>query len=415
MFIIPNLKGHMKVVEFYSLLRTMTVLMGFLMVPFQALLFGSQYDKGATDTEIKIGNTTSWTGPLAINTTVATTMAYIAKINKEEHGVNKREIIFISKDDGFDPIRTTEATKDLVDRDQVLFMCLSLGTPTNLAVKDFLNGRQVPQLFLQGAADEFYDPEKAPWTLSIYPKYSLEGSTLAKYVLKYKPNAKIGTLSPNSDFGRSFLKGFKATIATMPSVTIVKEQTANDRDPSVEFQIKSLKISEADVFLVVLLGKQAAQALQAAYDTGWKPQLLLFNNATLRDEIFAKVGFEKVKGAVSTEVYKDPSDPRWDNDEAINEYRRFMNDYYPKGNPNSRYNLKGYFAGQLLVSILKKAGDNLTRNNIMNIAKNMNYNSTDFPVLLPVVEIHTTPNDYVMFPKLTLVQFDGNSWYPINE
>jgi branched-chain amino acid transport system substrate-binding protein len=378
-------------------------------------LFSSHYDPGATDEEIKIGNTSSLTGPIAVNTTVTATKAYIDKINLEEGGVNNRKVTFIVKNDAYDPTKTIDATRELVQNEKVLFMFLSQGTPTNLAVKDYLNQHKVPQLFIQGASDEFYKPQKSPWTLSIYPKYSLEGATLAKYVLKYKPNARVAILSPNSDAGSSLLSGFKKEIATNPGIKIIKELTANDRDPSVDFQIKILKTSGADTFLVMLLGKQATQALKESYDSGWKPRLLLFNNATIRDEIFAKVGFEKLKGAISTELYKDQSDPRWREDKAIIEYRRFMSEYYPQGNADSKYNLKGYFAGQLLIDILKKAGDDLTRSNIMRIATNMNYSAQDFPVLLPGVEIHTTPDDYEMFPKVTLQEFDGNSWVPFKD
>jgi branched-chain amino acid transport system substrate-binding protein len=380
-------------------------------------LYGGQYDVGASDTEIRIGNTIPTTGPSVTSTSsvsyIRAAIAYIDKINLEEGGVNGRKVVIISKDDSFDPTKTVLLTKELIEKDRVLFMYLITGTPPNLAIKDYLNSRGIPHLFIIGSVNEFYDPINAPWTLSIYPKYQMETQLLAHYLLQNKPDAKIGVLYLNSDFGKSYLKAFKDSLGSKASKMIVKELPINATDMSVDFQILALKNSGADTFLIVSFGKQAILSMQQAYKSGWKPQLLLFTGASLRSPTLESVGFEKVKGAIATEIFKEPSDPRWNDDKGMQDYKAFMQKYYPSGDVNQMSNLKGYFAGQMLIALLKKAGDNLTRENIMRLAKNLKYSSTDFPVLLPGIDIRTTPSNYDMFSTMQLMQFDGQYWVPL--
>jgi branched-chain amino acid transport system substrate-binding protein len=232
-------------------------------------------------------------------------------------------------------------------------------------------------------------------------------------MMENKPQAKLAVLYANTDFGISLFNGIKNGFGTKADSTIVKALPINLRDSSVQFQIQALKNSKADMFFSIAAGKLAVPAMQQAYDSGWKPQLLVPFAIATDDEVFEKVGFEKIVGAISADIYKHPRDPRWKDDIGISAYKEFMEKYYPSGNVNNKLNVQGYFAGQLLVSILEKAGDNLTRENIMKIATHMDFSSADFPVLLPNIEIHTTPTDYELFAAMTLLQFDGSFWIPL--
>jgi branched-chain amino acid transport system substrate-binding protein len=375
-------------------------------------LSAADYDVGASDTEIKIGNTNSLTGPLAnYGMYIKVAMAYIDKINKEEGGVNNRKIVIISKDDAYDPSKGVEFTRELLEKDKVLFMYLTMGTPTAMAVRNYLNDRKVPQLFIVTGADEFFDPVKLPWSMTIYPRYTSEGKLLARYLEENKPTSKVAVLYANSDYGKSYFNGFKNGLHN--KAMIVKELPIDVGEASVQFPIQVLKNSGADTFFSVAAGKLAVPALQMAYDGGWKPSLLLPFGSIIDHNILKKVGLEKIAGALTFDLYKHPGDPRWKDDKAVNEYKAFMQQYLPEVDVNNKLHIQGYFAAQLLVALLKKAGDNLTRENIMNIAKNMDYTSDDFPVLLPGIEIHTSPSDYEMFSTMMIMQFEGNYWNPI--
>jgi branched-chain amino acid transport system substrate-binding protein len=377
----------------------------------QAPLHSAQYDVGATDDEIRIGCTAPLSGPIANLAAVMskTAMAYFEKINLEQGGVNGRKVLFIIKDDAYDPRKTVELTRELVENERVLFTFLSVGTATNMAVKDFLNFRKIPQLFVTVGPDDFFDPVKSPWTLPLVPKYSIETKQLAEYLLKNKPDAKIGALYLNTDGNKAFFNGFKKALGAKSDSMIVKAVMANVTDPSVQTQIQVLRNSKADTFFCPVLGKLAVSALQLAYDSGWKPFTLIYSYS-LTEQEEAQIGSEKLIGVVAAGIFKDLSNPRWKEDKGIKDYVEFMKKYYPSGNPNCRYCFLGYFGAQLMVDILKTAGDVLTRENIMNIATNLNYSSADFPVLLPGIKLHTTPTNYAMFENMILQRYEGHFW-----
>jgi branched-chain amino acid transport system substrate-binding protein len=375
-----------------------------------APLHSAQYDIGATDKEIRIGCTAPLSGPVAHLAAVsATAMAYFDKINREEGGVNGRKIVYLRKDDAYDPRKTVELTRELVDNERVLLTLLSAGTATNMAVKDFLNFRKIPQLFVTAGPDDFFDPVKAPWTLPIVPKYSIETKQLADYLLKNKPEAKIGALYLNTDGNKSFFNGFKKALGAKSDTMIVKAVMANVTDPSVQMQIQILRNSHADTFFYPVLGKLAISGLQLAYDSGWRPLTLIYSySLTEQDE--EQLGSERLIGIIVASIFKDITNPRWKEDKGIKDYVAFMDKYYPNGNANCRNCLLGYFGAQLMVDILKTAGDTLTRENIMNITKNLNYSSADFPVLLPGIQLHTTPTNYAMFENMVLQRYEGRFW-----
>jgi branched-chain amino acid transport system substrate-binding protein len=378
-------------------------------------LYSSQYDVGASDSQIKIGNTAARTGSLApLSAYVIAAEAYFEKINTEEGGINNRKIVFIAKDDVYDPAKTIDLTKNLIEHERVLFIFLPLGTPTTMATKEYLNKLGIPQIFTSGGIDEFYEPQKTPWTISGSLKYSSNAKHLAQYLLDHKPQSKVAILYFNSDFGKSVLKSFKEGLGDKAASMVVKEVPIRSTDVSVQFPMQVLKSSGADVFVPIVAGNILIPIIQQAHDSGWKPTLLLAEGLGWDSTMLEEAGFNKVVGAVSAEVYKDPSNPRWKDDKGVNDYKEFMKKYYPDGDVNSKISIRGYVLSQLMVLTLKKAGDNLTRQNIMNLITNMHYTSADIPMLLPGVEIHTTPEDYEMFSKAILMQFDGHTWNPVN-
>jgi branched-chain amino acid transport system substrate-binding protein len=377
-------------------------------------LYGAHYDVGASDTEIRIGNISPITGPINYASQIsATAMAYMNKIN-DEGGINNRKIVFIRKDDAFDPSKTVTLTRELVETDRVLLLCITLGTSGNLAVKDYIDRKQIPQLFIISGLDAFYDPVKAPWILPGIPKYSLEGKILANYLIRNRPDASVAAIYLNTDGNKSAYNGFRNGLDKKADAMIVKALSVNVTDPSVESQMKILKNSGANTLFCSMLGKLAVQCLQLAYDMEWRPFTMIYNGSITEDEI-QQIGPQKLIGTVMAEIYKDPSNPRWQDDKGINDYKQFMQKYHPTGNLNSKFCVQGYLLGQLLASILHKAGDNLTRENIMSIATNMNYTSADFPVLLPGIDVHTTPDNYEMFSQMKLVQYNGKFWAPMDE
>jgi branched-chain amino acid transport system substrate-binding protein len=245
-------------------------------------LYASQYDVGASDSEIKIGNTSPSTGGLApLSTRVSAAEAYFEKINIEEGGVNNRKIVFIRRNDAYDPSKTVELTRDLIENQRVLFIFLPLGTPTTLATQGYLNKLGIPQLFTSGGIDAFFDPVKSPWTTSGALKYSTKAELLAKYLLDYKPDAKVGIIYFNSDYGTSVLKAFKEGLGDKAQSMIVKEIPIRSTDVSVQFPIQILKKNAADVFLPIIAGQIFVTAVHQAHESGWKPTLLIPEGSAL--------------------------------------------------------------------------------------------------------------------------------------
>jgi len=367
-----------------------------------------KYDPGASDTEIRIGQTMPYSGPAsAYGTLGKAEAAYFKKIN-DEGGVNGRKIVFLSVDDGYSPPKTVEATRRLVEQDQVLLMFGSLGTPSNTAVHAYLNGRKVPQLFIATGATKWNDPKGHPWTMGLQPNYQTEAQIYAKHILLTKPNAKIAVLYQNDDYGKDYLKGLKDGLADKASRMIVAEASYEVTDATVDSQIIQLQGSGADIFVDITTPKFAAQAIRKAYDSGWKPVHYLNSVANYVGSVLVPAGLEKSIGLISTLYSKDPTDPTWDNDLGMLEWRAFMKKYYPDGDLTNNLNVGGFSAAHTLVHVLRQCGDNLTRENVMRQAASLK----DFsgPTSLPGVSASTSPTDYAPTKTMQPVRFDGKTW-----
>src|SRR5881275_17506 len=352
---------------------------------------GAQWP-GVTPTEIKIGNTNPYSGPASAYGTIGKALtAYFKKVNAEG-GVNGRKIDFVTLDDGYSPPKTVEMVRRLVEQDQVAFVFQTLGTPTNSAIHKYLNQAKVPHLFVATGATKWGDPQHFPWTMGWQPTYQAEGQIYAKYILKTHPNAKIAILFQNDDYGKDYVKGLKDGLGDKAKSMIVSELPYEPADPTVDSQIVSLKNSGADVFFNVTTPKFAAQAIKKAHEIGWKPVHLLNNVSNSVGSVLKPAGLEASKDVLSTGYLKDPTDPTWDNDAGKKEWLAFMDKYFPDGDKTSSFTAYGYTVAQTLHQVLKQAGDNLTRENVMKQAASLK--GVKLPMLLPGIEINTSATDF---------------------
>ena len=384
-----------------------TVLLGAALTATPALAAG-KYDPGATDTEIKIGQTMPYSGPASSYGTIGKAEAANFKMINDEGGVNGRKINLISLDDGYSPPKTVEQVRKLVEEEQVLLTFQILGTPPNTAVQKYLNAKKVPQLFVATGATKWGDPQHFPWTMGWQPTYQTEGRIYAKYILENIKNAKVGILYQNDDFGKDYLKGFHDGLGDKAASMIVKEVSYETTDPTVDSQIVSLQGSGANVFYNVTIPKFAAQAIRKTYDVGWKPTQFLANVSASVGATLVPAGLEKAVGIISTQYLKDPVDPTWKNDKGMQGFYAFMKKYYPDGNISDAGNSFGYTVAQGLVQVLKQCGDDLTRENVMKQASNLK--DLELPLLLPGIKVNTSPSHWYPISQEQLIKFDGKSW-----
>jgi branched-chain amino acid transport system substrate-binding protein len=365
-----------------------------------------KYDPGATDTEIKIGNTNPYSGPASAYGVIGKTIAaYFNKVNAEG-GINGRKINFISYDDGYSPPKTVEQARKLVESDEVLLLFQTLGTPCNTAIHKYMNAKKVPQLFVATGATKWNDPKNFPWTMGWQPNYQSEGHVYAQYLIKNHPNGKVGILFQNDDYGKDYVKGLKDGLNG--KLPIIAELPYETTDPTIDSQIINLKASGADVFFNVTTPKFAAQAIKKMAEIEWKPLHLLNNVSNSVGSVLKPAGLENAKGILSTQYLKDPTDPTWKDDPAYKEWSAFMEKYYPEGDRTSTFTVYGYLAAQTFVQVLKQSGDDLTRENVMMQAANLK--NFQLGMLLPGITINTSPTDFAPIKQMQMEKFSGEKW-----
>jgi branched-chain amino acid transport system substrate-binding protein len=389
--------------------RSTVTALGALALAFAATSAFAQkhYGPGVTDTEIKIGTTTPYSGPAsAYSAGAISATAYFTMIN-ELGGVNGRKINFISLDDAYSPPKTVEQIRRLIESDEVSFLVNPVGTATNMAVLKYVNQKHVPHLFIGTGATVFNDPEHNPWTMSWTPHYASEGEIYAKYVLATKPDARIGILSQNDDLGRDYILGFRRGLGDKAAAMIVSSQTYNTSDPTVDSQVVSLKAAGADVFLIASVPKFAAQAIRKAYDIDWHPQEFVSSVGSSIAGAIRPAGFEAAKGIISAAYQKDPADPQWKDDPAMKAWNLWMDKYNPRVDKSDYYAPYGYNIGFAVVALLKQCGDDLTRENIMKQASHLDM---ELPLLLPGIRLKTSPTDLRPIKQMRLVRFNGERY-----
>jgi branched-chain amino acid transport system substrate-binding protein len=367
-----------------------------------------KYDTGATDTEIKIGQTVPFSGPASAYATIGKAQAAYFKMINDQGGINGRKINLIQYDDAYSPPKAVEQVRKLVESDEVLLTFQIIGTPSNAAVQKYLNAKKVPQLFAATGASKFTDPKNFPWTMGFNPNYFVEGRIYGQYILKNYPSAKVGILYQNDDLGKDYLNGIKAGLGDKAATMIVAEASYEVSDPTIDSQILKLKSAGTDLFFSASTPKFAAQAIKKNFELDWHPVHILDINATSVGATMQPAGLEASKGVISVNYGKDPLDPSWKDDAGMKKYFDFMAKYYPEGDKNSIFNTYGYSTSQMLVQVLKQCGDDLTRENVMKQATSLKNVVID--LALPGVVGNTSPTDYRVNKQLQMMKFNGERW-----
>lgn len=366
-----------------------------------------KYDTGATDTEIKVGQTIPLSGPASAYGSIGKVQAAYIRMINEQGGINGRKVNLIQYDDAYSPPKTVEQVRKLVESDEVLTTFQIIGTPPNAAVQKYLNDKKVPQLLASTGATRFTDPKNFPWTIAFNPNYQSEAHIYAKFILENYPNAKIAILYQNDDLGKDYVKGLKDGLGRKANM-IVAEASYELSDPTVDSQMVTLKSSGADLFYNITTPKFGAQAIKKAAELGWKPVQILDINATPVSQTLVPAGLENAKGIISVNYGKDPLDPQWNDDEGMKKYKAFMAKWAPAEDANSGIATYGYSTAALLVQILKQCGDDLTRANIMKQATNIQNFVAD--LALPGMSTSTEPNDWRINKQFQMMKFDGQRW-----
>jgi branched-chain amino acid transport system substrate-binding protein len=373
----------------------------------------SKYGPGVTDTEILIGQTNPYSGPLsAYGTQGRAESAYYKMIN-DQGGVNGRMIKLLSLDDGYSPPKTVEQHRRLVESDEVLGIVGTMGTPTNSAIVKYLNSKSVPHIFLATGASKWGDFKNSPWTMGWYPTYRSEGAIYGSYIRENIKDARIAILSQNDDYGKDFVAGFKAGLGEAADKLIVKELTYEVSEPTVDSQVISLKAAGANVLFSASTAKAAAQTIRKVAELEWHPTHFLVQNASSIASVLTPAGLDHSTGLISTAYIKDPADPQFANDAGVKWYLDFMKKYYPEGDVNDPQNEIGVSIAATFVQVLRQCGNDLTRENLLQQATSLK--NLELPLLLPGITLNTGPEDHYPIEQLQLVKFDGKAWIRFGE
>jgi branched-chain amino acid transport system substrate-binding protein len=367
-----------------------------------------KYGPGATDSQIKIGNIMPYSGPASAYATIGKTETAFFQMINDEGGINGRKIEFISYDDAYSPPKTFEQARKLVEDDSVLLIFNSLGTPTNSAIRSYMNQKKVPQLFVATGATKWNDPKHFPWTMGWQPSYQTEGRIYAKYILKEIPNAKIAIMYQNDDYGKDYVKGLKDGLGTRASTMVVGEQSYETSEPTIDSQIVTLQATGANIFFNVATPKFAAQAIRKVSEVGWKPLHILNNVSASIGSVMKPAGFEHGQGIVSAAYLKDATDPQWKGSADMKAWNAFMDRYMPGGDRSDSSHIYGYSVARTMVQVLRQCGEDLTRENIMRQAADLK--NFEPGLLVPGIAINTSPADFAPIEQLQLMKFAGQTW-----
>ena len=366
------------------------------------------YSTGASDTEIKLGQSTPLSGPASAFGAGAgrAVVAYFDKLNAEG-GINGRKINFTQLDNAYNAPKAVEQSRKLIDDVGVLAEVGTIGTAPNVAIQKYLNSKQLPQLFITAGGRRFNDPKTYPWTVPLYPDFETEGRVVAKYILTEKPDAKIGVLYQNDDYGKDYLKGLRAGLGDKAK-QIIAEASYELGDPTIDSQIVQLKAAGVDTMIEQTAAKAAAQSIRKVFELGWKPLHIIGGSTASVETILKPAGLEASKGLVTTQFLKQPGDPAWANDDEVKAYKAFLAKYAPSVNPDDYSVLVAYMNVHAIELALRKCGDQLTRENLLQQATSLH--GERLPMMLPGVSISIKPGDYSPFKTLRIATFDGSSW-----
>ena len=370
--------------------------------------FAAAQTPGIKPTEIRIGQTIAYSGPAsAYGTLGKAEAAYFESLNKKG-GINGRKIKFISYDDGYSPPKAVENARKLVEEDDVALLFGMLGTPLNIAIRPYLNGKKVPQLFIAAGGSTFNEPKKYPWTMGWQPILHDEAAFYARTILKRTPNAKIGVLYQNDDFGKDLLGGLRDGLGDKADKMIVSAQSFQATDPTIDSQVVLLQNAGADVVMLFTYAKQGAQAIAKIASMNWKPERYIHLGAASVGATFKPAGLEASNGVMTAGFIKDVTDPKWKDDAGVKEWRAWRDENMTSADPSDTLTVAGYAYGQTIEQVLKQCGNDLSRENIMKQAANLKNFRPE--LLLPGILINTAPDDYRVIKDVKLQRFNGTSW-----
>jgi branched-chain amino acid transport system substrate-binding protein len=384
---------------------TALIAVAMLAVAATPALAQKKYDAGASDTEIKIGGSGPFSGPASVaGQLVKSVGAYFAMVNAKG-GINGRKVTYLAQDDTYSPAKAVEVTRKLVEQDGVLLMAGSIGTPTQLAIQNYLNDKKIPQLFIATGNSAFYDAKNHPWTIGNSVTTMTEGVLIGKQVAQSWPGAKIAILYQNDDLGKEYLAGVKQGIADKANIAAAVSYEISDA--TVDSQIATLQSSGATVFVSLSTPKATAQAIRRAYDTDWKPKIIIPSIVAQIQGTLAPAGLEKSIGVMTPTFIKDSNDPRWADDQATKDFTAWMKQYDTEVT-DTALAIAGYDSADTLAAILKECGDDLTRENIMKHAASLT--AYHPPMMLPGISITTTATDYRVIHQMRFQAFNGKNW-----
>jgi len=361
----------------------------------------------ASKTEIKLGNTVPYSGPASFYGVVGqATAAYFAKVN-DEGGINGRKVTVISLDDALAPPKTVEQVRKLVEQEEVDAIVNQVGTATASSVRQYLNAKGVPQLFVMSGSNNFQQPKGFRYTTSALMSYEFEAKVYGQLIAKDKPSAKVGILYQNDDYGKDYLRGLKAGLG---GKALTAEITYEQSDPTLDSQVLALRAAGVDVVVLAAYSKQVSQSMRKMTELGWKPQVWISHVSAQVHPTLALVGLENTIGVMTAAVVKDPSDPTWHNDADYKAWLAWMNKYQPKGDLANSAHASVYAYSAAMAQVLKAAGDDLSRENILK--QMISLKEFAAPMLLPGITMSMSADNYNMFRKIQIMRFDGKRWVP---
>src|SRR4051812_38925506 len=369
--------------------------------------------RGVTTTEIKIGQTMPYSGPVsAFGALGKGEVAYFKMLN-EKGGINGRKVNLISLDDSYAPPKSVEQTRRLVESEEVALIFSSIGTAHNTAIAKYLQAKNIPQLFLASGASKFADVAQYPQaTMGVQAPFRYEARLYARYALAKNPDAKFAVISQNDDYGRDYLAGLKDVLGEKYD-SVVTGATYEVQDPTIDSQIVKLKSSGADVFVIAATPKFAAQAIRKSFEIGWRPMTFLSNVAVWVSTVMEPAGLEAGTGILSTAYVKDPDDPAWKDDSGVKGWREFMVKYVPDGDLHDTNYVNSYNNAMAMEAVLRACGDDLSTENILRQAYAIK--DLELPMLLPGIKVNTSPSDHMPVEQMQFMRFTGKTWERFGE
>ena len=366
-----------------------------------------KYDTGVTDTDIKIGNIMPYSGPASAYGIISKTMSAYFRMINDNGGVNGRRINFITYDDAYSPPKTVEQARKLVESDEVFLIFAPLGTASNAAIQKYMNNMRVPQLFVATGASRWGDPEHFPWTIGWQPNYRAEGRVYATYILQHYPNAKLDVLYQNDDFGKDYVLGLKDVLRDKCERMVVASISYEVSNPTVDSQVVAIRTANPDIFITIATPKFAAQAIRKLAELDWHPVHIMTNVSASVGAVLKPAGLDNSKGILSAGYQMDVTDPQWDSYPGMQRFRAFMAKYYPEADKSESGPLTAFNVSSALVEVLKRCGNNLTRENVMKVVANMDF---EMDTYIPGIRIKTAPTDFYPIEQVQMMRFTGEKW-----